>query len=120
LTKPETVQHEKLSYEKAKSNLVPGQTNKEHVQQWFGAPDMITKDAEGNPVWAYHNVSYQSAEESSHAVGVVGGAGGSVAGAGAGGVGRSDAASGSRTATLLIYFDQSGIVQEYKMDVQKY
>jgi outer membrane protein assembly factor BamE (lipoprotein component of BamABCDE complex) len=119
LTKPETDQLQRLSYDKAKTQILAGQTTQEQVRQAFGGPDLVAKDASGNPVWAYHNVSYESAQESSHAAGVFGGAGGPVAGVGVAGASSSYSVSGSRTATMLIYFDQHGIVQNFRMDVQK-
>lgn len=115
-----------------KSSLTPGMVKKTirigkttqlDVLSTFGAPNIVTRDTEGREVWTYdvHSVTRSSAskQRSATAGGAVAGyvdpavvgAGGGVSGSASGSVGQMSSA----TFTLMITFDASEVVQDYRM-----
>lgn len=121
---------------KQKSNLTPGmvkrvvnegQTRQVEVMSSFGAPNMVMTDEDGREVWTYDVISVASTSEQAERSGSagVGAVGGGIIGttpvAGAatvgGSAGRSSTSSmtSSTTFTLMITFDDTGTVREYRM-----
>lgn len=91
-----------------KSNLTPGMVKKEIVEgvttqndilSVFGAPNIITKNKSGNEVWTYDTISVEKSVEEGYWNVVVGGARG----------GKSSAS--TKTFTLMIEFDENGVVK---------
>jgi hypothetical protein len=119
-----------------KSNLTAGMVKKyvtvgvatqTEIISVFGAPNIITRDKDGNEVWTYDKQSMASAAEvaewnaSGGAGAIAGGLAGDVAiGGGAtvgGSAGKSSAAGqvSSATFTLMIQFDDKDVVRDYRM-----
>jgi hypothetical protein len=119
-----------------KSNLTAGMVKKyvkvgvatqTEIISVFGAPNIITRDKDGNEVWTYDKQSMASASEvaewnaSGGAGAVAGGlAGDAVIGGGVtagGSAGKSSAAGqvSSATFTLMIQFDDKDVVRDYRM-----
>ena len=119
-----------------KSNLTSGMVKKyvkvgvatqTEIISVFGAPNIITRDKDGNEVWTYDKQSMASASEvaewnaSGGAGAIAGGLAGEVAiggGAAAGGsAGKSSSAGqvSSATFTLMIQFDDKDVVRDYRM-----
>jgi len=104
-----------------------GEANQADLIAVFGAPNIITRDKEGNEVWTYDRQSIASASEVAEwnaggNVGVVaGGMVGSTAlggGATAGGSSGKSSTAGqvsSATFTLMIKFDENDLVKDYRM-----
>ena len=127
----------KLPYSnQQKSNLTAGMVKKyvkvgEATQTdlitVFGAPNIITRDKDGNEVWTYDRQSIASASEVAewNAAGSVGAAaaglaGDTIVGGGAtvgGSSGKSSSAGqvSSATFTLMIKFDENDLVKDYRM-----
>lgn len=119
-----------------KSNLTAGMVKK-HVKVGkatqtdiitvFGAPNIITRDKDGNEVWTYDRQSMASASEVAawNAGGSATVAGGGIVGsspvggmaAGSGSSGKSSSAGqiSSTTFTLMITFDDKDTVKDYRM-----
>ena len=93
----------------------------------FGAPNIITRDKDGNEVWTYDRQSIASASEvaewnaAGNAGVVAGGIVGSTALGGGATVGGSSGKSStagqvsSATFTLMIKFDENDMVKDYRM-----
>ena len=93
----------------------------------FGAPNIITRDKDGNEVWTYDRQSMASASEvaewnaSGNVGAIAGGMVGNTAVGGGAGVGGSSGKSStagqisSATFTLMIKFDENDLVQDYRM-----
>ncbi len=81
-------------------------TSMAEVDQAFGAPNIVTQDANGNQVWIYqkNNISIQSGGSSGYATILIAGIGGQ----------SSHAEQSSRTMTLTIYFNKHDIVRDFK------
>ncbi len=81
-------------------------TTMAEVNQAFGAPNIVTQDANGNQVWIYqkNNISIQSGGSSGYATIFIAGFAGQ----------SSHAEQSSRTMTLTIYFNKHDIVRDFK------
>ncbi len=119
-----------------KSNLTPGMVKKyvkvgsatqSDIIAVFGAPNIITRDREGNEVWTYDKQSMATAAEvaSWNAAGnaTIGGGGivgnspvgGLASGGGSSGKSSSSGQVSSATFTLMITFDTKDRVKDYRM-----
>jgi hypothetical protein len=104
-----------LTYGMVKKYVVKGETTEEEVLRIFGAPNIITKRAGKLETWTYEKVSYDT---SSKRGGIGVGGGGPVGAGGIGGFGSfgaSKSSSGTKTVTLMIYFDENEKVVDYSM-----
>lgn len=119
-----------------KSNLTAGMVKK-HVKvgvatqteilSVFGAPNIITRDKDGNEVWTYDKQSMASASEvaewnASGGAGAIAGGlagdaaiGGGVTAGGSSGKSSSAGQVSSATFTLMIQFDANDVVKDYRM-----
>jgi outer membrane protein assembly factor BamE (lipoprotein component of BamABCDE complex) len=79
----------------------------------LGAPNIVTTDAERNEVWIWDKISSEVAY--SHSSGIVAGLviGGSGGGAGGGSKRAGAASSSQRTLTVIIKFDDAGLVRDF-------
>jgi outer membrane protein assembly factor BamE (lipoprotein component of BamABCDE complex) len=86
--------------------LKKGVTTQEQVTEAFGAPNIVTQDANGNQVWIYQkdNVTVKSGGTSGYFTILIAGVNS----------GRSSYEQSSRTMTLTIHFDKRGIVRDFK------
>lgn len=98
--------------------LKVGETSQLEVLEALGAPNITTLDAQGREVWVYDRHATVSANSSSSFnIGVLFGGGGSGVGGGAGtGFGKSKGKSeqSQRTMTLVIKFDETKKVADFK------
>lgn len=116
-------------------NIVAKKTSQSEILEIFGPPDMITKSGAGE-MWGYDRVSREVVEAAvggtagaSSGTGTVGGVGLFVAGVGSGSSAQQStqqsSAQNQRTATtttlfLLVYFDEKGIVNDYRISATKF
>jgi len=119
-----------------KSNLTAGMVKKyvrvgtatqTDMLSVFGAPNIITRDKNGNEVWTYDRQSMASASEIAAwnaggnatvgAAGIAGSTpvGGIVGGGGSAEKGSSAGQVSSATFTLMITFDSTDVVKDYRM-----
>ena len=124
-----------------KSNLTPGMVKKYvkvgkatqvDILSVFGAPNIITRDRDGHEVWTYDRQSMATAAEvaawnAGGSVGAMAGgmAGEALVGGGAvlgGNTGKSSSAGqvSSATFTLMISFDESDVVKDYRMQATQF
>ncbi|MHC5212071.1 MAG: hypothetical protein ACYTG2_15235 [Planctomycetota bacterium] len=82
-------------------HLVQGQTTKAEVLEVFGAPNLTTRDAEGQEVWTYERSAREAKSNSAYATVFLAG------------VGNSGFEEGSRNMILIIKFDSSDIVSDF-------
>ena len=87
-------------------NLKVGQTTKSQVLEVFGAPNITTRDASGQEIWSYqrHATVQQSSSQTNFWTILLVGSGTSASG-------FSDT---SRTMTLIIKFDSSDVVSDFR------
>jgi hypothetical protein len=99
----------------AERSLIVGQTTQRDVLATFGAPNIVTRKAEGAESWTYERVSFDSSY-SGGGVGILGGGipGTTLIGGGASASGGSSS-SGTRTVTLIVDFDENEVVTDYEV-----
>jgi outer membrane protein assembly factor BamE (lipoprotein component of BamABCDE complex) len=107
-TAPETTQPGTNPYTQGNvtMKLKKGVTTQEQVANAFGAPNIVTQDANGYQVWIYqkNNVTVQSGGTSGYFTILIAGASG-----GSGGYQQSN-----QTMTLIIKFNNHGVVSDFK------
>lgn len=87
----------------------------------LGAPNLVTTDNERRETWVYDKVATEQVYSRSQGGfgsiigGIVGGAAGALGGGGSGNVERSSGAASTsqRTMTIIIKFDENGMVRDY-------
>lgn len=85
----------------AKTKIIKGQTTQNEILEVFGAPNIVTKNKSGNEVWTYDKASVETGTSDVYGTIII-----------AGGVGSRTSTS-ARTFTLMIEFDDKGIVKDY-------
>jgi hypothetical protein len=85
----------------AKTKIIKGQTTQNEILEVFGAPNIVTKNKSGNEVWTYDKASIETGTSDVYGTIII-----------AGGVGSRTSTS-ARTFTLMIEFDDKGIVKDY-------
>lgn len=102
-----------------KRNVTAGETDQLRVIEVFGLPNIVTM-RDGSEVFIYDKVS--SAEASNFfGIGGAGGTGGSgSAGIAGAGLGRRSSKRSETTVMLIVYFDENGIVQDYRLSQTKF
>jgi len=103
---PLTKKNSELTQGMVQMNLEVGKTTKAEVVETFGAPNITTRDGDGNEVWTYQRQAQvnQSSSNSGFIFVII--------------AGKSSSASGfessSRMMTLIIKFDNEDIVTNFK------
>lgn len=103
---PLTKKNSELTQGMVQMNLEVGKTTKAEVVETFGAPNITTRDGDGNEVWTYQRQAQvnQSSSNSGFIFVII--------------AGKSSNASGfessSRMMTLIIKFDKDDIVTDFK------
>jgi hypothetical protein len=92
----------------AKTKIINGVTNQSEILEVFGSPNIITKNKSGNEVWTYDKVAMEKSYESGYWNVLVGGKEG----------GRQ--ATSTKTFTLMIEFDNNGIVKDNSYRASKF
>lgn len=107
-----------LTHGMVQMTLRVGETTQMQVIEAFGAPNITTLDAQGQEVWVYdRHATVSAASSSSFSIGMLAGAaGGGVAGGGGLGFGKGKAKAeqSTRAMTLVIKFDSSKRVVDFK------
>lgn len=104
--KPLTERNSQLTQGNVQMNLVVGKTTKAEVLENFGSPNITTRDGAGREVWSYQRAATvaQSSSQSGYWTIIL--------------AGQSSSASGfessSRMITLIIKFDSSDIVTDFR------
>lgn len=91
-----------------KKEVIKGQTTQNDILSLFGAPNIITTNAQGNEVWNYNKSSYQTGTEtkgSAWGLFLVGGSS------------KNSVLSNSSTTSMdfIVIFNSKGIVEDYKV-----
>ena len=103
---PLTKKNSELTQGMVQMNLEVGKTTNAEVVETFGAPNITTRDGDGNEVWTYQRQAQvnQSSSNSGFIFVII--------------AGKSSSASGfessSRMMTLIIKFDNEDIVTDFK------
>ena len=118
---------DRLTVGTVQRNIAVGMSGAE-VAEALGSPNVVTTDEQRREVWIYDKISTQSAfsESSGSASSVVAGApfisGGVIGGAGqataSGSAGASDTS--QRTLTVVIKFDEAGLVRDYAYHTSRF
>lgn len=104
--KPLTGRNSQLTQGNVQMNLVVGKTTKAKVLENFGSPNITTRDGTGREVWTYQRAAQvaQSSSRSGYWTIIL--------------AGQSSNASGfessSRMSTLIIKFDSSDVVSDFR------
>lgn len=133
-----------LTYGAVKKHMVKGVTTQAEIIELFGSPNITTKSKGGDEVWTYDQVSYVGIDESGPrpeailiatatggAVGAILGhqLGHSTEGAAAGlftgaAIGSQfqmhSSGSGTKTVTLMLWFDENDLVKDYSIITTAY
>lgn len=95
-----------------------GQTTQGQILETFGAPNITSMDGSGREMWVYdRHATVTSDSSSGFSIGMLVGAGGGDVGAGGGlgfGKKKSKSSQSSRTMTLIIKFDDSKVVSDFR------
>ena len=120
-------QKSKLTAGMVRKHVKIGEATQADLIAVFGAPNIITRDRDGNEVWTYDRQSMASASEIAawNAAGSVTGAGATLWGnspvggaatvGGSGGKSSNTGQVSSATFTLMITFDNNDVVKDYRM-----
>jgi outer membrane protein assembly factor BamE (lipoprotein component of BamABCDE complex) len=103
---PLTQRNSPLTQGNIQMNLVVGRTTKAQVLETFGAPNITTRDGSGQEVWTYQRAAQvsQSSGRSGYWTIILAGQSSSAAGF----------ESGSRMITLIIKFDNTDVVTDFR------
>ena len=103
---PLTERNSALTQGNIQLNLVVGQTTKAQVLETFGAPNVTTRDGSGREVWTYQRAAQvsQSSNRSGYWTVILAGQNASASGF----------ESSSRMITLIIKFDSSDVVTDFR------
>ena len=103
---PLTERNSALTQGNVQMNLVVGQTTKAQVLETFGAPNITTRDGSGQEVWTYQRAAQvsQSSTRSGYWTIILAGQNSSASGF----------ESGSRMFTLIIKFDSTDVVTDFR------
>jgi outer membrane protein assembly factor BamE (lipoprotein component of BamABCDE complex) len=105
-TAPVTTRNSELTHGNVQMNLQVGATSQTDVLEAFGAPNITSVDGSGQEVWTYqrHATVSQSSSSSNYWTIVLAG----------GGSRASGFEQTQRTMTLIIKFDDGGIVSDFR------
>lgn len=102
---PVTKRNSELTHGNVQMNLKVGETTQTEVLEVFGAPNITSIDGSGREVWTYqrHATVTESKSRSGYFTIILAG----------GGSGRSSSQQTTRTITLIIKFDDDGVVSDF-------
>ena len=95
------VEKSRLTPGMVKKEIIKGVTTQNEIVEVFGPPNIITKNKSDNEVWTYDKVSVESSWSENFGSIIIAGISG----------GRTSAS--SRTFTLMVEFDDDGVVKDY-------
>jgi outer membrane protein assembly factor BamE (lipoprotein component of BamABCDE complex) len=99
----EPVQKSNLTSGTVKKEITKGKTTQAEVMQLFGSPNLMTMDSDGNEVWNYNKMSYTTTA----------GSDGTSLSFWSGS--RSIRSSTTQSFDLIIVFDKSNVVRDYRV-----
>jgi outer membrane protein assembly factor BamE (lipoprotein component of BamABCDE complex) len=104
-SEPVTTRNSELTHGNVQMNLEVGTTTQTEVLEIFGAPNITSIDGSGQEVWTYqrHATVSESKSRSGYFTVILAG----------GGAARSSSQQSTRTITLIIKFDKSGVVSDF-------
>lgn len=104
-SEPVTTRNSELTHGNVQMNLEVGVTTQTNVLEVFGAPNITSIDGSGREVWTYqrHATVSQSKSRSGYFTIIIAG----------GSSGRSSSQQSTRTITLIIKFDENGVVSDF-------
>ena len=104
--KPLTTRNSQLTQGNVQMKLVVGKTTKAEVLENFGSPNITTRDGAGREVWSYQRTAQvtQSSNQSGYWTIILAGQSGNTSGF----------ESSSRMITLVIKFDSSDVVTDFR------
>jgi hypothetical protein len=104
----ETATSSNLTVGEVKRQIVKDKTSQSEILQLFGSPNMVTKNKDGNEVWAYNKMSYQTnASASSGTLIFLGGS-------------QAMSSAATKSFDLIITFNNKDIVKDYNMVYSSY
>ena len=103
---PVTTRNSELTHGNVQLNLKVGETTQAEVLEVFGAPNITTIDSQGREVWSYQRAASAQQSASSEQYWTIILAGGSESASGF--------ESSSRMLTLIIKFDGSKVVSDFR------
>lgn len=90
------------------------------VAEVLGSPNIVSTDEDRNEVWIYDKISTQYVRADAQAgILAIGGGSGVVGGAGASGS-QSSGATSQRTLTVIIKFDEDGLVRDFAYHTSRF
>lgn len=98
----------RLTTGEAKKNIIKGQTTQSEIMQVFGSPNLVTRNSDGEEVWSYNRMSYDSNSSASSSWFIL--FGGS----------NATSSTGSKSFDLIITFDDRDVVSDYKVIAASY
>lgn len=112
-----------LTTAQVKRSITVGVTTQEEVVQALGTPNMLLKSSGSCESWTYDQVRVDNSSIGFNLLGGIGGTSstskigetGSVLGGGAAQITNMNESSSVRTMTVIIKFDNNGIVRDYQM-----
>lgn len=99
----EPAQRSDLTAGTVKARIVKGKTTQAEILQWFGSPNVITKNRSNDEVWNFNKLAFQSVE---------GGDGWSLILLGGS---RAVQSTTTRSFDLIVIFDENDIVKDYSV-----
>ena len=109
---PVTTRNSELTHGNVQLNLKVGETNQAEVLNIFGAPNITTIDSSGHEVWSYQRAASAQQSTSNNNYWTIILAGGKNTAAGF--------ESTSRMITLIIKFDQTKVVSDFRSRVSNF
>ena len=111
---PVTERDSALTQGNVQMNVLVGQTTKADVLDTFGAPNVTTRNSEGEEVWSYQRAARVSQSSSRSGLwNILLFPGGRGAGGGLGTASSTGFETGSRMITLIIKFDANDVVADF-------
>jgi len=107
-TQPENIQASRLTPGAVKSFIVKGVTTEADINNYFGAPNLVTQSSAGLDVWSYNRMSSNSNSSGSYGSLLLFGAS------------SSSANVNTQSFDLIITFNAKEVVQDYKMIASSY
>ncbi|MDE0360342.1 MAG: hypothetical protein OXI12_04525 [Gammaproteobacteria bacterium] len=112
---PVTERNSPLTQGNVQMNVLVGQTTKADVLETFGAPNVTTRDGDGNEVWSYQRAARVTQSSSQSGLwSIILAPGGRGVGGGVGSSSSTGFETTSRMMTLIIEFGADDVVEDFR------